>query len=108
MTSVITFDRLKWLSFTHSGIYIALLIFWWIPGDQPVQPALGWGHGIGWIVMSLLVIAAVRMRVLPLWLAVMVAVVGGVGPFAGSIAFVVEQRRRTRIRGSDRYGASRV
>ena len=34
--------------------------------------------------MSLLCVDAVRRRVLPLWLGVMVAVVGGVGPFAGS------------------------
>ncbi len=44
---------------------------------------LGWVHGIGWIVMSLLCLAAVRRRVIPTWLGVMVAVVGGVGPFAG-------------------------
>jgi hypothetical protein len=61
---------------------------------------------VGWIVISLLVITAVRWRVLPLWLAVMVAVVGGVGPFAGSIGFVVEQRRRNRVLGRHvaRYG----
>ena len=54
---------------------------------------LGWAHGVGWIAMSLLCIVAVRLRVIPLWLAVMVAVVGGVGPFAGSIGFVVCERR---------------
>ena len=49
---------------------------------------LGWVHGIGWIVMSLLCLAAVRRRVIPPWLGVMVAVIGGVGPFAGSIGFL--------------------
>ena len=44
--------------------------------------------------MSLLCIDAVRRRVIPLWLGVMVAVVGGVGPFAGSVGFVVEEHRR--------------
>jgi hypothetical protein len=43
--------------------------------------------------MSLLCLAAVRLRVIPLWLAVMVAVIGGVGPFAGSVGFVVCERR---------------
>lgn len=107
MSRLLTFGRLKWLSFTHSAIYVGLLVFWAIPGEQVVQPAFGWGHGVGWIVISLLVIAAVRWRVLPLWLAVMVAVVGGIGPFAGSIGFVVEQRRRNRLPGSRplaRYG----
>lgn len=97
MSRLLTFQRLKWLSFTHSAVYVGLLVFWAIPGEQAVQPAFGWGHGVGWIVISLLVIAAVRWRVVPLWLAVMVAVVGGIGPFAGSIGFVVEQRRRDRL-----------
>jgi hypothetical protein len=54
----------------------------------------GWAHGIGWICMSLLCIDAVRRRVIPLWLAVTVAIIGGVGPFAGSAGFVIEERRR--------------
>ncbi len=108
MSRLLTFDRLKWLSFTHSGIYIGLLVLWAMPGEQSLEPAFGWGHGVGWIVISLLVIAAVRLRVLPLWLAVMVAVVGGVGPFAGSLGFIVEQRRRARGGLSSRYGAFRV
>ncbi len=107
MTRVLTFGRLKWLSFTHSAVYLGLLVFWAIPGEQGVEPAFGWGHGVGWIVISLLVITAVRWRVVPLWLAVMVAVIGGIGPFAGSIAFIVEQRRRDRLVGharAARYG----
>ena len=90
---MITFTRLKYLSFTHSAIYLALLTVWLTEGPDPLRAALGWAHGIGWIVMSLLCIAAVRLRVIPLWLAVMVAVVGGIGPFAGSISFVVCERR---------------
>jgi hypothetical protein len=90
---VITFTRLKYLSFAHSAIYLGLLTVWLTDGPDGLRALLGWGHGIGWIAMSLLCIAAVRMRVIPLWLAVMVAVVGGVGPFAGSISFVVCERR---------------
>jgi hypothetical protein len=90
---VITFTRLKYLSFTHSAIYLGLLTVWLSDGPDGLRAVLGWAHGIGWIVMSLLCIAAVRMRVIPVWLAVMVAVVGGVGPFAGSISFVVCERR---------------
>ena len=63
---------------------------------------LGWVHGIGWIVMSLLCLAAVKRRVIAPWLGVMVAVVGGVGPFAGSLGFYLDERRvrhRTRSPG---------
>ena len=90
---MITFTRLKYLSFAHSAIYLALLVTWLSEGPGELRTVLGWAHGIGWIVMSLLCIVAVRLRVIPLWLAVMVAVVGGVGPFAGSISFVVCERR---------------
>ena len=89
-----TFGRLKVLSFTHSAIYLTLLTVWLVPGLKTAEMIFGWGHGIGWIAMSLLCIDAVRRKVIPLWLAVMVAIVGGVGPFAGSAGFVIEERRR--------------
>jgi hypothetical protein len=84
---------LKAGSFTHSAVY-ALLLWAAITDREAIVSVLGWVHGIGWIVMSLLCLAAVRRRTIPLWLGVMVAVVGGVGPFAGSIGFLVEDRRR--------------
>jgi hypothetical protein len=95
----VKFRTLKYLSFTHSAIYTALLVAWLTPGYHDEEYVLGWCHGIGWIVMSLLCIAAVRVRTIPLWLGVMVAVIGGVGPFAGSIGFVYEERRRSPSRG---------
>ena len=89
---MITFTRLKYLSFTHSAIYLTLIVL--AIADQPAKTPFGWAHGIGWILVSLLCIAAVGRRVIPLWLGIMVAVVGGLGPFAGSIGFIVEERRR--------------
>jgi hypothetical protein len=88
-----SFRTLKYLSFTHSAIYTALLVLSLTGAADDAKYALGWAHGVGWIVMSLLCIDAVRRRVLPLWLGVMVAVVGGVGPFAGSAGFVIAERR---------------
>ena len=90
-----TFDQLKLLSFCHSAIYFTLLTVWLVPGLGQAELIFGWAHGIGWIVMSLLVIDAVRRRVIPLWLAGTVAIIGGVGPFAGSAGFVIEDRRRS-------------
>ena len=60
------------------------------------SPCSDGSHGFGWIGMSLLCLEAVRRRTIPLWLGVMVAVVGGVGPFAGSIGFYAEKRRAAR------------
>ena len=89
-----TFEQLKLLSFTHSAIYLTLLTVWLVPGLEGAELVFGWAHGIGWILMSLLCIDAVRRHVIPLWLAVTVAVIGGVGPFAGSAGFVVQDKRR--------------
>jgi hypothetical protein len=94
VSRVLEFRTLKYLSFTHSAIYLTLLTVWIVPGLHGAEMVFGWMHGIGWIVMSLLVIAALRKRIIPAWLAVTVAVVGGVGPFAGTAGFLVEDRRR--------------
>ena len=56
---------------------------------------IGW-RGLLWIGMSLACLWAVRQRVLPLRIAVAVAVLGGIGPFFGSAEFIREQRRRDR------------
>ena len=91
----LTFTRLKWTSFAHSCIYTALLISAFAIGKpEPLTFVLGWTHGLLWIAMSLLCITAARLRVVSLRLAVAVAVLGGIGPFFGSIQFVREQRER--------------
>ena len=89
-----TFTQLKYLSFTHSAIYVTLIVLAVL--NEPAKLYFGWAHGIGWIVISLLCIDAVRRRVLPLWLAVTVVVIGGLGPFAGSAGFIYYERRLRR------------
>jgi hypothetical protein len=93
----ITFGRLEVVSFTHSTIYLALLVCAFAAGNpEPATFILGLSHGLLWIGMSLVCIAAARARVIPFWLAVTIAVLGGLGPFAGSFGFVIETRRRRR------------
>jgi hypothetical protein len=92
----ITFRRLEVASFSHSLVYLALLLCAFVlHSPQPETFILGLGHGVIWIVMSLLCIAAATRRVIPFWLAVTVAVIGGLGPFAGTIGFVLADRRRS-------------
>jgi hypothetical protein len=95
MRHAAVFGRLKWVSFTHSCVYTALLVCAFAAGKpQPATLVLGWAHGLLWIGMSLACIAAARLRIVPLRLAVAVAVLGGIGPFFGSAEFIREQRRR--------------
>jgi hypothetical protein len=93
----LTFTRLKWTSFTHSCVYIALLICAFAVGKpEPLTFGLGLAHGLMWIFMSLACIVAARGRIVSLRLAVAVAVLGGIGPFFGSYEFVREQREPPR------------
>ena len=93
----LTFSRLKRASFTHSSIYVALLVSAFALGKpEPLTFVLGLAHGVLWILMSLACLTAARLRVIPLRVAVAVTVLGGVGPFFGSLEFVREQRQRDR------------
>ena len=97
----LTFTGLKWTSLAHSCVYAGLLTAA-VAGWATPTLILGWTHGVLWIMMSLACIAAVRLRVVPLRVAVAVAVLGGIGPFFGSYEFVREQRRRA-ARSQDRH-----
>jgi hypothetical protein len=94
-TSLVTVRRLEVVSALHSCIYLGLLICAFVlHNPQPATTILGLSHGVVWIGMSLICIAAARYRVIPWWLAVCVCVLGGIGPFFGTAGFVIEARRR--------------
>ncbi len=95
MRRIVTFRRLEVVSFTHSVVYLSLLVCAFGLGNpEPETFILGLTHGVMWIGMSLVCIAAARARIIPFWLAVTVAVLGGLGPFCGSAGFVIADRRR--------------
>ncbi len=88
-----TRDRLRLGSYLHSAVYAVLLYVAFVDRHDGLVTVFGWAHGLLWILMSLLCLEAVRRRVIPLWLGVMVALVGGIGPFAGSIGFYLSRPR---------------
>ncbi len=87
---------LRRLSYLHSAIYAVLLYVAFVDRHDDLVTVFGWAHGLLWIAMALLCLEAVRRRIIPLWLGLMVAVVGGIGPFAGSIGFL-RNKRATRV-----------
>ena len=82
-----SYDQLKVASLTHSVVYVALLTVWLLPGLHGPEFVFGLTHGVGWIAMSLACVVAVRLRVIPIRIAVAVAVLGGIGPFFGTWEF---------------------
>src|ERR1700761_6046383 len=82
---IVTFRRLEIVSFCHSVIYLTLLLCAVALGNpQPATFIFGLAHGTIWIAMSLVCIAAARLRIIPFWLAVTVAVIGGPRPLPRS------------------------
>ena len=96
----LSFTTLKRLSFAHSTVYTCLLIVWLVPGLATAEMVFGFTHGIGWIVMCVLIFAALRARVVPMRTAVAVSVLGGIAPFFGTYEFVRETRRREAAGGA--------
>ena len=88
-----TFKRLKWASFTHSTVYLALLISWLVPGLHREEFIFGMAHGLGWFAMCALMIVALRRRIVNVRLATAVAVIGAIGPFVGSLEFIRQERQ---------------
>jgi hypothetical protein len=89
---VITFERLKRASFTHSTIYLILLTVWLVPGLHTWEFVFGLAHGLGWIGMSLACLYAARRGIISVRIALAVVVIGGIGPFVGSYEFARAQR----------------
>jgi hypothetical protein len=97
----LSFERLKWISFTHSVVYLSLLMCAFVLGKpEPLTFVLGLTHGLMWIGMSVVAIFAARRRILPWRVAVAAAVLGAIGPFFGSYEFEREQRRRDAARAA--------
>ena len=70
MSNPLTFERLKWTSFFHSCVYVALLICAFAAGNpQPLTFVLGLTHGLLWIFMSLACLTAARLQIVSLRLA---------------------------------------
>jgi hypothetical protein len=93
----VSFRTLELLSFTHSAVYLVLLAVWLVPGLHGLEFVFGMAHGLGWIAMVLLSLAAVRGHVIPLRVGFAVAVIGAIGPFVGTWEFVRESRRRSAV-----------
>ncbi|MCW2999456.1 MAG: hypothetical protein JWN65_3005 [Solirubrobacterales bacterium] len=94
---MLTWQRLKWASFTHSTVYLILLVAWAIPGLHPVEFVFGLAHGLGWFVMCALMIAGLKARIVNIRLATAVAILGAVGPFIGSAEFIRQERAAARV-----------
>ncbi len=81
------YKSLKGLTFFHAAVYTCLLATW-VFGLAEAKTVFGWAHGITWIVLTVLMLVALRMRVVPWFLVLLVGVIGPLIPFVGAIGFI--------------------
>ena len=88
------FPWVKWTSLVELGIFACLLVVWLLPGLEGPTFVFGLAHGIGFILLCILIWVAVMRREVPFWLrASALTPVGPVGSSLG-IAHIERKERR--------------
>ena len=78
------FPIVKWASWLELGLFAGLMFFWLAPGFKHETFLFGLSHGLGFIVLCLLIFTAVLRREAPYWLLAMTLTpVGPVGSVIG-------------------------
>ena len=98
------FGWVKVASYIELALFAALLVVWLAPGLEHATFLFGLGHGIGFIVLALLVIAAVLRHEAPYLL--LAATMTPVGP-VGSVIAIHYLERGEKRRGGTAKGVTR-
>jgi hypothetical protein len=87
------FGWVKLASYVELALFAALLFFWLAPGFEGETFVFGLSHGIGFILLALLIWIAVLRREAPYWL--LAATLTPAGPVGSVIGVEVIERRPT-------------
>ena len=85
------FGWVKLASYVELGLFAALLVFWLLPGFEHETFIFGLTHGIGYIVLCLLIWVACLRREAPYTL--LAATLTPVGPLGSVIAIELIERK---------------
>jgi hypothetical protein len=92
------FEWVKRVSWVELGIFAALLAFWLLPGFADETFVFGLAHGIGYIGLCLLILAAVLRYEAP-W-TLLAATLTPVGPLGSVIAIELIERKGWGVAGA--------
>jgi hypothetical protein len=85
------FVWVKWLSWVELVIFAALIVFWLAPGFETATMVFGWAHGLGFIVLCVVIWVACGKREAPYTL--LAATLTPVGPVGSVIGIELIERR---------------
>jgi hypothetical protein len=97
LARLLSLRNLAVLSLVHCVLFTGLMLFAFVLGHpQPVTFIFGFTHGVLYIVMSVAVAVAAKVRTVSPTTALVVIVLGAAGPYFGAFDLVREERRRRR------------
>ena len=85
------FQAVRLYSLFECALFASLLVVWIGHIDEQAEFVLGLSHGIGWILLCVVVAIGCRRRVFPWWL--LGASVSPVGPLGSTIGLELLARR---------------
>jgi hypothetical protein len=91
------FPWVKLASYVELALFAALLFFWLAPGFEDETFVFGLSHGIGFILLALLIWIAILRREAPYWL--LAATLTPAGPVGSVIGITVMENRATEREG---------
>ena len=89
------FPWVKRMSLLELAVFAGLLVVWLVPGLERPTFFFGLTHGIGFIVLCLMIWIAVLRREAPFWL--LAAALTPVGPVGSTIGIEYIERRERRF-----------
>jgi uncharacterized membrane protein len=89
------FQAVRLYSAFECALFSALLVVWLGHVDEGAEAVLGWAHGIGWIVLCVLVAIGASRRVFP-WV-LLAATVSPLGPVGCTVGIEVLRAQRRRV-----------
>jgi hypothetical protein len=85
------FHKVKVLSWIELAIFAGLIVFWLLPGFDTETMLFGWAHGLGFIVLCIVIWVACGKREAPYTL--LAATLTPVGPVGSVIGIELIERR---------------
>jgi hypothetical protein len=100
------FAWVKWISWIELAVFAGLLAFWLIPGFETETMVFGWAHGLGFIVLCLVIWVACGRREAPYTL--LAATLTPVGPVGSVIGIELIERKGLWVDPRGRAGERRT